>query len=309
MIRGRLTWFGFILLGALVFAGASPAFASAGVITYAIDLSHTASHLAGVTMTVPDAPPDTEIQFPAWNALYQIRDFIRNVQDLTATCSGAPLSLQPVDLYTFRTGSEGCTPLIVRYQVYAHEPGIFSSDLIPGHAFLNLAEILFYVPGRREIPVRARFNIPPSWMLVTLLPQEAGQFSAANYDALVDSPVEAGLFNLYSYSQGGAIYRIVVRGNPSEYSASKLIETVKAITAAETLLMRSRPFSQYTFIFHFPESGGGGGMEHSDGAAISFPAPLLATDWEELENTIAHEFFHLWNVKRIRPQGLVPVDY
>ncbi|MGH9398046.1 MAG: M61 family metallopeptidase [Terriglobia bacterium] len=306
----RHTIINIFLLG-LGFILSIRAFGAAQPISYAIDLTHPESHLVGVTMTVPRAHAETEIQFPAWNALYQIRDFVRHVEDLRAECSGAPLTLRPVDLYTFRTGSEACSPLVVRYQVFAHEPGVFSSELIPDHAFLNLAEILFYVPDEREAADRVRFILPPEWNLITFLPRDSATetFTAAGYDALVDSPVEAGLFQLYSYTQAAALYRIAVRGDPEDYSSSRLIDTVKKITATETALMRDCPFSRYTFIFHFPQSGGGGGMEHRDGAAIAFPAPLLESNWEELENTIAHEFFHLWNVKRIRPQGLVPVDY
>jgi predicted metalloprotease with PDZ domain len=294
------------LLGVLLSASALPA---AQPIAYAIDLSQPQSNLVDVMMTVPEVHAETDIQFPAWNALYQIRDFVQNVQDLRAKCDGNPLQLNPVDLDTWSTGGKACSPLVVRYRVYANEPGVFSSDLIPDHAFLNLAEILFYLPDERDRPSQVHFILPSGWKVITLMQGSGVDFAASDYDALVDSPVEAGLFHSYSFRQAGARYRIVVRGDPRDYSSSRLIKSVEKITAAETALMHSRPFDRYTFIFHFPEEGGGGGMEHSDGAAIGFPAPLIRSDWEGLERTIAHEFFHLWNVKRIRPQGLEPVDY
>ncbi|MGH9435096.1 MAG: M61 family metallopeptidase, partial [Terriglobia bacterium] len=306
--RHAVIFLALVGLGFIVSAGA---FAAAQPVSYTIDLTNPEAHLVGVTMTVPHAHAATEIQFPAWNTLYTIRDFVRHVDGLHAECSGAPLELRPVDVYTFQIGREPCSPLVVRYEVYANESGVFSSELIPDHAFLNLAQVLFYVPNRRNGRDVVRFVVPQEWKLVTFLPGSSatGAFMAADYDALVDSPVEAGLFQSYSYTQGGALYRLIVRGDPGDYSSAHLIDTVEKITAAETALMRNRPFSRYTFIFHFPASGSGGGMEHSYGAAISFPAPLLRTNWEDFENTIAHEFFHLWNVKRIRPQGLVPVDY
>lgn len=287
-----------------------PAAVLAQPLQYSIDLTHPQSHLVGVTLTIPNATREMEIQFPAWNALYQIRDFVRHVQNLQAECDGKPLALMPVDLNTWSSGAEQCTALTVRYQVYANEPGVFSSQLRARHAFLNLAEILFYLPARRETPDEVRFELPPGWKWITTMPgalSPAG-YIAPGYDALVDSPVEAGDFDLYSYSQGGAAYRVVVRSD-NDYPSARLLDAIKKITAAETSIMAGRPFSEYTFIFHFPSIGGGGGMEHSYGTAISFPAGQLDDSFADLENTIAHEFFHLWNVKRIRPSGLEPVNY
>lgn len=299
-----------VLSAFLALAAAAAARAASSGVTYTINLTHPETHLVGVTLNVPAVHAGALLQFPAWNALYQIRDFIRNVQNLQAECGGRPTELQPVDVNTFRS-AVSCSPLTVTYRVFAHEPGVFSSSLSPGHAFLNLAEILFYLPGARRQRSIVRFVLPAGWKLVTPLHENgaAGSFAAPNYDALVDSPVEAGEFTEYTFTQGGALYRVAVRGDAGDYSPSRLINTIKAITATETSLMADRPFSRYTFIFHFPSSGGGGGMEHSYGCAISFPEAMLSANWNELENMIAHEFFHLWNVKRIRPRGLEPVDY
>ncbi|MGH9351860.1 MAG: M61 family metallopeptidase [Terriglobia bacterium] len=309
--RRRYTIISVVLLG-MAFILSSRATEAAPFISYTINLTHPESHLVSVTMTVAQAHAETQIQFPAWDALYQIRDFVRHVENLQAECGGSPLALTPVDLDTWTTSARECSPLVVHYQVYADEPGIFSSDLIPDHAYLNLAQVLFYIPRERGQPCVLQFILPSGWKLATLLPGDGPEFTAPDYDALADSPVEAGLFQLYSFNQDGGFYRVVVRGNAADYSSARLLDSIKKITASETTLMRSRPCSRYTFIFHFPEAGGGaegGGMEHACGAAIGFPAPLIATGWQGLENAVAHEFFHLWNVKRIRPQGLDPVDY
>ncbi|MGH9326100.1 MAG: M61 family metallopeptidase [Terriglobia bacterium] len=280
-------------------------------IQYVVDLTQPESHLVRVTMTIPEAHRRTRIQFPAWNALYQIRDFVRNVQDLRAQCDGRSITLAPVDLYTWTEGNESCASLRVRYNVYANQPGVFSSELGTDHAFLNLAEVLFYLPGGRDVRDQVRFILPAGWKLVTLMAGNPAmeEYSAPGYDAMVDSPVEAGLFQTYSYSQGGATYRVVVRADSEAYSSTRLLDAIKKITATETALMDNVPFSRYTFIFHFPPASGGGGMEHSNGSAISFPSDEVDDNFEGLENIIAHEFFHLWNVKRIRPAGLEPVDY
>lgn len=305
-VTGRAAAIAFLAASFALFSG-RVAFAAPAV-AYEINLTRPDVHLIGVTMTVASALPETEIQFPAWNALYQIHDFVRNVQNLEATCGGAAMALQPVDVNTWRTGDAPCAPLVVRYQVFANEPGVFSSELIQDHAFLNPAQILFYVPRQRGRPCVVRYIVPSGWNLATLLPGDGPDFTAPDYDALADSPVEAGQFQAYSFNQNGGLYRVIVRGEPSSYPAGRLLNSIQKITAAETALMKSRPCARYTFIFHFLEEGGGG-MEHACGTAIAYPAPLLDRGWLGLENTIAHEFFHLWNVKRIRPQGLVPIDY
>ena len=280
-------------------------------VRYALDLRSTGTHQVGVEMSVPDVAPKTEIQFPAWNALYQIRDFVRNVSDVRADCDGQKLKLARVDIETWRTRSQSCATLSVRYSVYANEEGPFSSILNDHHSFLNLAMLLFYLPQGRDRPARVSLVLPQGWKLATLLPSTGAteEFAAANYDALVDSPVEAGHFAEYDYRQGGAQYRVIVDASPQDYSSQRLLDSLEKITATETALMRDVPFSRYTFIFHFLSAGGGGGMEHAYGTAISLPASAPRDNWPAVEATAAHEFFHLWNVKRIRPAGLEPVDY
>ncbi len=277
-------------------------------VRYVLDLREPSSHLVRVSMTIPEAPAGTEIQFPAWNNLYQIRDFARNVRELTARCDGSAEELARVDLNTWQTESQSCSSLEVRYAVYANENNVYSSDLSEKHAFMNFALLLFYLPRERQRSVRVKFLLPGGWKLATLLDDEDGEFKAANYDNLVDSPAEAGEFQEYHYSQSGATYRVVVDADPSDYSAERLLASLQKITATETALMRDVPFSRYTFILHFPHEGPGGAMEHQYGTAVSVPAADLRQSYE-LEDSIAHEFFHLWNVKRIRPQALEPIDY
>jgi len=278
-------------------------------------------------MSVPAALPSTEFQFPAWNNLYQIRDFVRNVQELSAACDGRTWELERLDLNTWRSPREPCPNLEVRYAVYADEESPFSSALDVDHAFLNFAVLLFYLPRERGRSLRVRFLLPAGWKVATPLEEEEGELSAPDYDALVDSPAEAGHFQEYSYTQELEVsapraktvpsgagkkvaeYQVIVHADPQDYPANRLLASLQKITAVETALMRDVPFSRYTFIFHFPRQGGGGGMEHRNGTAISVSASQVRSDWESVEAVAAHEFFHLWNVKRIRPQTLEPIDY
>ncbi len=306
--------FGFPSLGAFAVAS-SPSFPesaeSGGSLRYVLDLRDPESHLVGVSMTIPNAEAETEIQFPAWNALYQIRNFIRNAQELHAECDGLPLTLTEVDLETRRSGPAPCGKLDVNYRVYANGTAPFGSALDSRHAFLNLAMLLFYLPRERHRAIRIRFVIPPRWKLATLLDDtpEALEFSAPDYDTLVDSPVEAGNFAEYSYRQPGATYRVIVHAEPSAYSEKRLLQSLERITATETEIMQDVSFRHYTFIFHFISGEGGGGMEHANGTAISLEADSVRHSESNIDGVAAHEFFHLWNVKRIRAQGLEPIDY
>lgn len=287
---------------------AAPANAAPPVL-YQLDLRQPDSHLVQVTMTIPDAKAGTEIQFPTWYALYQIRDFIKDVQELSAQCDGRPANLAVIDINT-RQIAEGCSSLRVRYAVYANAEPPFSSVLNADHAFLNPAMLLFYLRRERQRGIRVRLDVPAGWRVATLLEDgpSPGEYQAANYDQLADSPIEAGTFKLYSYTQNGATYRVVVDANPSEYSPDRLLDSLEKITATETALMGDVPFSRYTFIFHFGPHGGGG-MEHASGTAITVSNARLRTHLDAVESVAAHEFFHAWNVKRIRPQGLEPIDY
>ncbi len=301
----------FLFFLLVAFSIAPPLASAPEPVSYVLDLREPATHVIRVTMTVPGATPGIEIQFPAWNALYQIRDFVRNMQDLHATCDGKRGELARVDLETWKWGSSLCSSLEVRYAVYANEESPFSSVLGRQHAFMNFALLLFYLPRERQRAARIKFFLPQGWRLATLLTEGAnpGEYEAPSYDELADSPAEAGTFQDYTYSQSGAEYRVIVHADAADYSPDRLLASLQKITATEAALMRDVPFSRYTFIFHFPKTGGGGGMEHRNGTAISVPAAELRTDWGRLEVTVAHEFFHAWNVKRIRPQSLEPVDY
>lgn len=298
-----------LVLAALLIAQTA-AGAAEQPVSYEVDLRATSTHLAGVTMTVPETKPGTQLQFPAWTALYQIRDFVRNVLDVQARCDTKTLELIRADLHTWSTGSEACSTLEVRYSVYLNESSVFSSGLDKDHAYLNLAMALFYLPAERGRAVRVRFAYPDKWKLATLLPgpDGAGWYSAANYDELVDSPAEASAFQEYRYEQQGAEYRIIVHADPKVYDADRLVASVKKITAAGTALMQDVPFSRFTFIYHFARDVGGG-LEHRDGTAISVSTDTLKANWLWFESVTAHEFVHAWNVKRIRPQNLEPIDY
>lgn len=299
----------FLIAINFLFAGAAFCSPHKPPVSYLLDMRNPVSHLVHVTMDVQMAAKGTEFQFPAWSNLYQMRDFVRDVQDVHGTCKGSPAALERVDINTWKS-VKSCSDLELVYAVYANQDDVFSAVLDSRHAFLNFALLLFYLPQDRSRPVTVKFLLPEEWKLVTMLDNGPvpGEFQAANYDRLADSPAEAGEFKQYDYVQKGVTYRVVVDGSQDLYSPKLLVETLEKITSTETALMQDAPFKRYTFMFFFPPTAGGG-MEHRNGTAIAVPAAQMRTGLDDLQSIAAHEFFHLWNVKRIRPQGLEPIDY
>jgi hypothetical protein len=199
---------------------------------------------------------------------------------------------------------------IVEYQIYIDSPGPFGSQLNDHHAFLNLAQILMYPVGSRAYPMRLRFtDVPSGWKIATAMTASFDWFLADNYDRLVDSPVEIGSFQEGDFDEGGGHYRVVVDADSADYDLQAMISTLRRLAAAATDWMNDRPYQTFLFIYHFPRGASGGGMEHAYSTAIDIGANRLAENPLSLGDLTSHEFFHLWNVKRIRPASLEPVDF
>lgn len=287
-----------LALVAWCFALALPA---AGTIEYRVSLAKPSEHILRVTMTIPDVKNAVDVQMPAWNALYQIRDFASRVMEVKAhDADGAPLAIAKRDTMTWRiSGGESA---VVSYGVFWDDPGPFAVQLDSEHAFLNLAMVLFYVPGRRDEETRVSFSdLPAGWEIAVVLAPggQGATFRAAGYDELVDAPVEIGSFEQFRFAVAGARIRVVVHG--TGWRRETLEAKLRRIVEYQVALMEDAPFEEFLFIYHF--DSGGGGMEHANSTAIH-----TAGD-SNVEGISAHEFFHLWNVKRIRPNTLEPVDY
>lgn len=268
-------------------------------------------------MQLPDGPPQIAVQLPVWNALYQVRDFPQYVRDVKARdAQGRELEVRKLDKSTWRIASAE-TGATVDYDIFADIAGPYGAQLNDEHAFFNLAEILMYVPDKRATAVSISFgDLPPSWRIATALAstdptKEGGSptFNARNYDELVDSPFEIGRFQETAFHLNGAEYRIAIHADPADYKLADIQEMVQKIVSAEVVWMNDRPFQSYLFIYHFPHEHSDGGMEHAYSTAIDEDVDRMKAEPFALAGVTAHEFFHLWNVKRIRPQSLEPVDY
>ena len=302
------------ILCGLVFALAlsSLSFAqSAAPVRYTIALSSPEQHLVEVQIIVPAGAAERELQLPVWNALYQVRDFAQYVNWVRAMDrSGTSLPVHELDKSSWQIqGADGGA--IVEYQIYVDSPGPFGAQVNAHHAFLNLAQILMYPIDARSAPQEVRFSrIPVGWRIATPLASSSGdEYSAPNYDRLVDSPVEIGNFQESDFDEAGGHFRVVIDADPADYDMAKVVAALHKIVHAATGWMNDRPFDTYTFIYHFPHGPAGGGMEHSYSTAIELNADGMKQSLDGFTSVTAHEFFHLWNVKRIRPQTLEPVDY
>jgi len=256
---------------------------------------------------------------PAWNGLYQIRDFAQYIPAVSAHDPwGAALAVRQIDKTAWHIGGTE-RGAIVAYNVFADMPGPFGAQLNPEHGFLNLALILMYDPGMRSKRHRVYFkDMPRDWKVVSGASEEGEAESGGarivsvgdtSYDQLVDSPVEFCRCQQTWFDEAGSRYMIAVDADPGDYDLNSLREMLRKIVTAETDWMQDRPVERYVFIYHFPRGPAGGGMEHAHSTAIDTNAGRASEDPDSVASVSAHEFFHVWNVKRIRPQSLEPIDY
>ena len=280
---------------------------AAATIQYTVLLDHPERHLFHVAMTIPDVTNEVIVRMPAWNALYQVRDFSSHVQHVEAFAGPRKVFIEKTDKQTWRI--KGTGTIKITYATYWDEVGPFASQLNSEHAFINPAMIILYVPERRSENVKLSFpNLPDNWKAATATSgglEAAGGarayfFEAPNYEGLADGPIEVGKFDEFQLTGISPEIRVVVHGE--SWRRKQVEEDLRRICRYELKLMEGAPFERYTFILHFGKGAGGGGMEHSESTAIGTYSD------EYLPNVAAHEFFHLWNVKRIRPASLYPVD-
>ncbi len=279
-------------------------------VRYIVSLANRTEHLVEVRILLGPGPSERDLQLPVWNALYQVRDFSQYVNWVRArTADGQALSMQKTDKTTWRLGgaAQGAE---VEYEIFADQSGPFGAQLNPQHAFFNLAEILMYPLEGRDSAVEVSFtSLPAEWHVATALPASGDGFAAPDYDHMVDAPVEIGAFQESDFDEAGGHYRVIIDSDPSAYDMPKIVAVLRRLVSSATLWMEDRPFQTYLFFYHFRAGAPGNGMEHANGTAIDFSLETLANNPQAFEGLTAHEFFHLWNVKRIRPQSLEPVDY
>lgn len=291
-------------------AGAQPE------ISFTVSMSKPHTHLLEVEMRLRASrlPAQMNLVMPVWApGSYLIREFERHVQDFTASdTQGKVLRWQKANKNTWRIETNGAKELRVNYQVYANELSVRTNDLNDRHAHWNNVALLMYPEGQLNAPSTLRVVPFGDWQVATGLPAVPGQsntFRAENFDVLYDSPVEVGKFKTVSFEVRNIPHRIVIDGE-GNYDTERIRRDVQKIAETQVAMIGDIPYRDYTFIVH-AHTRTDGGLEHLNSTSIIFERNSFraAASYHDFLSIMSHELFHVWNVKRIRPDALGPFDY
>ena len=283
------------------------------VISYTIGMSKPWTHLLEVEMRLNWAqmPERAEFSMPVWTpGSYLVREYARHVESFGATDSGGnALVWRKKDKNTWQIDTKGAKEIVVKYNVYANELTVRTSELNEDHAFITPAALLMFPGGQLKAASTVRVVPYKDWKIATGLPKVEGQtnvFRAENFDVLYDSPFEVGNFKEVSFTVQGKPHRFVVEGE-GNYDLQRIVSDTTKIIEESYKIFGELPYTDYTFILNLR---GGGGLEHLNSTALQWNRfGFTGNQYNNFMTLVAHEYFHLWNVKRIRPDALGPFDY
>ena len=284
-----------------------------GIVDYRIDLSQRNAHLYTVEARFPVGGGDVDLKLPVWTpGSYLVREFERHLQELTCvSAEGKPLPVHKVDKSTWRVDARGSDDVIARYRVYANDLTVRSAHLDDSHGFFNGACVFLYSDELARSAARITVEPPAGWRVTVGLPEEApNRFLARDYDEIVDSPFEVGTHELLEFQAQGKRHRLAIWGQAPVARDTLTADFVKIVDAAAALFGDGVPYDDYTFLLMLAPNQYGG-LEHSKSCAL-LTSPFTfhpRKKYEEFLELVSHEFFHLWNVKRIHPEVLGPFDY
>ncbi|MGH9903926.1 MAG: hypothetical protein ACRD68_19115, partial [Pyrinomonadaceae bacterium] len=294
-------------------------------ITYQLSMPRPLSHLFEVRIEVETgrATELVDFQMPRWSpGRYGVFDFAKNVQEFKAMtpcqpadakcAEGTSAPVTRVDSQTWRVEARGAQSLKVSYKVFGDDLSGTFSQLDGRHANVNGASVFMYVVGHKPDPVSLKVEPPANWRVTNAYTERADQreWRFPNYDVLIDTPTEvAPDFTVDEFKLDGKTYRVVVHSFGDEGGKrAAFVGDIEKVVRAQTAMWGAPEFESYTFLFHFdPTARSGDGMEHLNSTQIITTRPLAAEGaYDEALVTASHEFFHVWNVKRLRPAGLGP---
>lgn len=283
---------------------------------YNLSFPQPHTHLYEVTFEISNiSTPQIDLQMPTWTpGSYLQREFARHVQDFSVSdVSGQNLKWEKIDKATWRIENNHARSIKVSYRVYANDLSVRTSHLDASHAYFNGASVFMYVKGALDQPLKLKINAPQGWQVTTplgLQPDANGNYSAPNYDILVDSPTEIGTHKLIEFIALGKPHRIAIYG-AGNYDEAKLKEDFTKIVEQGAAIFGGLPYDHYTFIVQLQPGLTNSGLEHLNSTTCQAPPNTFRpqSSYAKFLDLIAHEYFHLWNVKRIRPAALGPFDY
>ncbi|MEA2642347.1 MAG: hypothetical protein QOF51_3741 [Chloroflexota bacterium] len=283
-------------------------------VRYRMSMPQPATHLVHIAVTVDEPPSLTVLRLPAWTpGSYMIREFARQIQAFRAVdAEGRPLPWRKTRKDTWSIEAGTTARLVAEFDVYAHELTVRTSDLDATHGFFNPANMLPDVLGRAGEPLEVAVEHPPAWHVQTGLRPTgtaADTFVAADYDELVDSPIHVGPDPVLTFTVDGKEHAIATWGR-GNLNYERITADLRRVVEAERDLFGSLPYDRYVFMLLLTD-GPRGGLEHRNSTAVMAHrfAFRPGRPYERALHTLAHEFFHTWNVKRIHPEALGPFDY
>ena len=302
-----------LMLGALSHsAGANETY-------YQLDFSERQVQQVSIEARFEEVTGDTlNFHLPVWRpGLYLVLDFVGTLSGIEVVDeNGSALPFKQTAKSSWQVQRPGSSTgdVIVRYRIYADSLTDRTRHVDAEHAFLNPAAVFVYADGFRDVPVHITLDLPAGWRAESGMEQpEPGHFIAPHYDRLVDSPIEAGTFDLVSFEAGGMTIDFLIYGTwdeDEERLASDISAIVEASISVFESASRSLPTNRYLFLLH-SGTGLGGGTEYYNSTVVHTDPRTFWDDerWQSFLGLMAHEFFHTWNVKRFRPASIDRYDY
>lgn len=303
-------------------------------IRYTIVPSHPEAHLFRVTCAVTEPDPQGQrLSLPAWiPGSYMIREFSRNIVTIRAEVGGKPVRLTKLDKHTWQAARVPAgQALTVEYEVYAWDLSVRAAHLDPTHGFFNGTSVFLAVEGQTDRACEVEIHRPKGkayadWKVATTLPVAKGEkgaakalgfglYRTADYDELVDHPVEMGTFTHTTFKAGGVKHEVVLTGR-HDCDTDRLCKDLAKICAWQIgLFGKPAPVDRYVFMT-MVVGDGYGGLEHRASTALMASRKDLPwrgmkglpDDYKRYLGLCSHEYFHTWNVKRIKPAAFVPYD-
>lgn len=283
---------------------------------YTVAMPYPESHLFEVILQISNEELSQviDLKMPVWTpGSYLVREYSRHLQGFQVMDGEQQsLSWQKVSKSHWQIQAAGVLELIVKYQIFANDLSVRTNHLDITHGYFNGAALFFYIPGREKQPIEVTIHPPKNWHITTVLPKletTINTFIAEDFDTLVDSPFEIGTHQVYEFEVLGKTHQLAIWGQGNA-DPEPMIADMEKIIATEAKLFGGLPYDHYLFLLHLSGQGFGG-LEHKFCCSLNYPRLGFrqGEKYERFMQLVAHEFFHLWNVKRIRPKALEVFDY
>ncbi len=285
-------------------------------IAYKVSFPEPQAHYADIEIAISGLKDEQiDLKMPVWTpGSYLVREFAKNVEGFNvASADGKLLPFSKINKNTWRIKTSKATSLKVNYRVYCFEISVRTSFVDESHAFLSPTGLFLYPAGKLKLPSTVTVIPYRSWTKIsTGLDKVAGKentYSAADFDILYDSPIEAGNQDIFEFSAAGVNHEVAMYGG-GNYDKEVLKRDMAKIVHEQTKMFGVNPNKRYVFIVHNFKSGGGG-LEHLNSTVLGATRNAYTTEAGLLKflSLVSHEYFHLWNVKRLRPVALGPFNY